>query len=137
MEESALRERLRARVLRRATRPSPLLRLGLNPWLKAPPGRLPDPELTGALARLETPVRVACVLLAVEGRARYQARDALVGLGVRDPWAAIEAAERVRLPGPATPFEPASPRPVRRRSRTPIAAASVLTAGLLGVLVVS
>ncbi|WP_026414959.1 hypothetical protein [Actinomadura oligospora] len=128
---------LRARVLRRAARPSGLLRFGLNPWLKALPGRLPDPALTAALARLEMPVRVACVLRAVDGMPRYQVRDALVGLGVKDPWAAMEAAEEVRLPVPATPFEPASPRPVRRRSKAPIVGASVLTAGLLGALVVT
>ncbi|RFU37823.1 hypothetical protein DZF91_30850, partial [Actinomadura logoneensis] len=92
--DAAIRERLRARVLRRATRPSPLLRLGLTPWLRTPPGRLPDAAVTAALAGLDTPVRVACVLLAVEGRGRYQARDALVGLGVPDPWAAVEAAGR-------------------------------------------
>lgn len=136
-DAEAVRESLRERVLRRAARPSPLLRVGLNPWLKALPGRLPDPALTGALARLDTPVRVACVLRAIEGRARYQVRDALVGLGVKDPWTVIEEAEKVRLPSPAAPFEPATLRPVRRRPRTPIAAASVLTAGLLGLLAVT
>ncbi|RMI32048.1 hypothetical protein, partial [Actinomadura harenae] len=136
-EAGSAEARLRARVLRRAARPSRLLRAGLNPWLKALPGRLPDPALTGALARLDMPERVACVLRTVEGRSRYQVRDALVGLGVKDPWAVIEAAEKIRLPVDAAPFELSSPQPVRRRSRTPIAAASVLTAGLLGALVVT
>ncbi|MFC4909799.1 hypothetical protein [Actinomadura gamaensis] len=135
--EDAAYERLRERVLRRAVRPSPLLRVGLGPWLRVLPGRLPDPALTGALARMDPTVRVACVLRSVAGLHRFEVRDVLVGLGVKDPWGVIEAAEKVRLPAPATPFELASARPVRRRSRLPIAAASVLTAGLLGALVVS
>ncbi|MCP2336396.1 hypothetical protein [Actinomadura rupiterrae] len=135
--DAAEYERLRERVLRRAVRPSRMLRVGLGPWLRALPGRLPDPALTGALARMDAPVRVACVLRLVAGLHRFEVRDVLVGLGVRDPWKAIEEAERVRLPAPAVPFEPASARPVRRRSRLPVVAASVLTAGLLGALVVS
>ncbi|GAA3923139.1 hypothetical protein GCM10023085_00370 [Actinomadura viridis] len=136
--------RRRTRVLRRAMRPSRRWRIGLGPWLRAAPPRLPDPAATTALAALEPPVRVACVLLSVARTPRYAVRDQLVALGVRDPWPVIEAAgaaaDRV-FPGdpqrPGTdPFGPVR-RPVRHRPPVPAGVAFVLTAGLLGVMVVS
>ncbi|MDL4774636.1 hypothetical protein [Actinomadura xylanilytica] len=131
------RARRRTRVLRRAMRPSRRLGIGLGPWLRALPARLPDPALTGALARLDPPVRVAYVLRHVEGMSRYAVRDQLTDLRVRDPWPVIEAAEAAAVPEPrhADAFEPMLVRPVRRRSRLPVAAAAVLTVMLAGALV--
>ncbi len=134
---AAGRARWRTRVLRRALRPSRRLQIGLGPWLRALPGRLPDPALTAALSRLAPHVRAAYVLRHIEGLPRYQIRDQLIELGVRDPWSAIRAAEAVRVPVPrgADRFEPQALRPVRTRSVLPLATAAVLTAGLVGALV--
>ncbi|WP_187412472.1 hypothetical protein [Actinomadura syzygii] len=128
--------RRRTRVLRRAMRPSRRLRVGLGPWLRALPPRLPDPALTAALARLDPEVRVAYVLRHVEGLPRYAVRDQLIELRVRDPWAAIRAADATRPPGGRRPerFEPVL-RPVRTRSALPLVTAVLLTAGLVAVLV--
>ncbi|MFC6935589.1 hypothetical protein ACFQHO_38415 [Actinomadura yumaensis] len=130
--------RRRTRVLRTAMRPPRRLGVGLGPWLRALPARLPDPALTAALARLDPPVRVAYVLRRVAGMPRYAVRDQLADLRVPDPWAVIEAAERVEAVPPAgraATFEPAPLRPVRRRSPLPIVAAGALTATLIGALV--
>ncbi|MBO2453737.1 hypothetical protein J4573_42075 [Actinomadura barringtoniae] len=130
-------ERRRTRVLKRAMRPSWRLRVGLGPWLRALPAKLPDAALTGALAKLEPPVRVAYVLRHVEGLPRYAVRDQLVALRVRDPWPVIDAADEADLPGadePA-PFEPAPVR-IRRRPVLPLAAATLTTA-LIGALIVT
>ncbi|GAA1557982.1 hypothetical protein GCM10009678_46200 [Actinomadura kijaniata] len=129
-------ERRRLRVLRRAMRPSRRMYRGLGPWLRALPVRLPDPAVTAALSRLDAGVRVACVLLRVAGMPRYRVRDDLVRLGVRDPWAVIEAAEVALLP----PVERPDPVPdalarSARRPVLPIAVGGVLTAALVGVLV--
>ncbi|GAA1796901.1 hypothetical protein GCM10009735_31370 [Actinomadura chokoriensis] len=129
--------RWRTRVLRRALRPSRRLQIGLGPWLRALPARLPDPALTAALSRLAPHVRAAYVLRHIEGLPRYRVRDQLIDLGVRDPWSAIRAAEAVRVPVPrgADRFGPETLRPVRNRSVLPLATAAVLTAGLVGALV--
>ncbi|TDC71890.1 hypothetical protein E1200_00555 [Actinomadura sp. GC306] len=131
--------RRRTRVLRRAMRPSRRLHIGLGPWLRALPTRLPDPALTAALARLHPHVRVAYVLRHVEGLPRYAVHDQLVELRIRDPWQAIRAADAVRPPGArhAERFEPALLRPVRNRSVLPLVMAAVLTAALVAVLVVT
>ncbi|MEU8123096.1 hypothetical protein AB0C21_30670 [Spirillospora sp. NPDC049024] len=128
--------RRRTRVLRRALRPSRRLQIGLGPWLRALPARLPDPALTAALSRLDPHVRVAYVLRNVEGMPRYAVRDQLIELRVRDPLPVIRAAEAVEVPVPrrADRFEPALLRPVRTRSVLPFAAAVVLTAALVGAL---
>ena len=133
---AAGRARRRTRVLRRALRPSRRLQIGLGPWLRALPARLPDPALTTAVSRLAPHVRVAYVLRRIEGLPRYEIRDQLIELGVRDPWAAIRAAEAVRVPAPRGDdrFEPETLRPVRNRSVLPLATAAVLTAGLVGAL---
>ncbi|MBW8485418.1 hypothetical protein [Actinomadura parmotrematis] len=132
-------ERRRAKVLRKAMRPPRRLRAGLGPWLRALPAGLPDAALTAALAPLAPDERAAYALLRIAGMPRYLVRDQLAGLGVRAPWPAIEAAEAlpatpVRLP---EPFDPAQLRPVRRRSPIPMAAAGLLTAALVGALVVT
>ncbi|MDL4819492.1 hypothetical protein [Actinomadura opuntiae] len=129
--------RRRTRVLRRALRPSRRLQIGLGPWLRALPARLPDPALTAALAELDPSVRVAYVLLRIEGLPKYAVRDQLRELRVRDPWAVIDAACAVAIPVPrrAERFDPAHLRPVRTRSVLPLVTAAALTAGLLGVLV--
>ncbi|WP_149263661.1 hypothetical protein [Actinomadura sp. K4S16] len=128
--------RRRTRVLRRALRPPRRLQIGLGPWLRALPARLPDPALTAALSRLDPHVRVAYVLRNVEGMPRYAVRDQLIELRVRDPLPVIRAAEAVEVPVPrrADRFEPALLRPVRTRSVLPLAAAVVLTAALVGAL---
>ncbi|WP_344275110.1 hypothetical protein, partial [Actinomadura napierensis] len=129
--------RRRTRVLRRALRPSRRLQIGLGPWLRALPARLPDPALTAALAELDPHVRVAYVLLRIEGLPKYAVRDQLRELRVRDPWPVIDAACAVSIPVPrrAERFDPAHLRPVRTRSVLPLATAAVLTAGLVAVLV--
>ncbi|TDB99128.1 hypothetical protein [Actinomadura sp. 7K534] len=129
--------RRRTRVLRRAMRPSRRLHIGLGPWLRALPTRLPDPALTAALAKLHPHVRVAYVLRHVEGLPRYAVHDQLVELRIRDPWPAIRAADAVRPPAArrAERFEPALLRPVRNRSVLPLVTAAVLTAALVAVLV--
>ncbi len=129
--------RRRTRVLRRALHPSRRLQIGLGPWLRALPARLPDPALTAALSRLAPHVRAAYVLRYVEGLPRYEIRDQLIELGVRDPWSAIRAAEAVRVPAPrgADRFDAEALRPVRTRSVLPLATAAILTAGLVGALV--
>ncbi|MEW2360217.1 hypothetical protein [Spirillospora sp. NPDC029432] len=145
VDTTAVREpaRRRTRVLRRAMRPSRRLHIGLGPWLRVMPARLPDPVLTAALSRLEAPVRVAYVLLYVCGVHRYAVRDQLVRLRVRDPWAAIEAAEGAReagtVPAPpeTAPFGPDALRPVHARPVLPVTVASALTVVLVGALVVS
>ncbi|MFB4314482.1 hypothetical protein [Actinomadura sp. 21ATH] len=145
VDTTAIREpaRRRTRVLRRAMRPSRRLHIGLGPWLRVMPARLPDPVLTAALSRLEPPVRVAYVLLYVSGVHRYAVRDQLVRLRVRDPWAAIEAAEGARaagtVPAPpeAAPFGPDALRPVHARPVLPVTVATALTVVLIGALVVS
>ncbi|MFI6522736.1 hypothetical protein ACIBF1_44785 [Spirillospora sp. NPDC050679] len=132
-------EHRRARVLRKAMRPSRRLRTGLGPWLRALPAPLPDPEPTAALARLDPPVRAAWALLRVAGMPRYRVHDELVSLRVRDRWAVIAAAEAVsaaEVPPPGPP-PPALLRPVRRRPVAPVVAAAALTAALVGMLVVT
>ncbi|TDC45846.1 hypothetical protein E1281_29315 [Actinomadura sp. KC345] len=131
--------RRRTRVLRRALRPSRRLHIGLGPWLRALPARLPDPALTAALARLDPHVRVAYVLRRVEGMPRYAVHDQLVELGVRDPRGAMRAADAVPPPAARRPerFETAMLRPVRNRSVLPIATAAVLTAALVAALVMT
>ncbi|WP_339154054.1 hypothetical protein [Actinomadura luteofluorescens] len=131
--------RRRTRVLRRALRPSRRLQIGLGPWLRALPARLPDPALTAALSRLDPHVRVAYVLRNVEGMPRYAVRDQLIELRVRDPWPVIRAAEAVEVPEPrrADRFEPELLRPVRTRSVLPLAAAVFLTAALVGALLLT
>lgn len=128
--------RARTRVLRRAILPSWRLRFMLGPWLRALPARLPDPAMTIALARLDPAARAAYVLLRVEAMPRHEVRDQLVDAGVRDARAALEAADAV--PEVAAPdLEPLLGPAVRRRSRMPIAAATVLTVVLAGGLVVT
>ncbi|MEU9869097.1 MULTISPECIES: hypothetical protein [Actinomadura] len=131
--------RRRTRVLRRALRPSRRLQIGLGPWLRALPARLPDPALTAALSRLDPHVRVAYVLRNVEGMPRYAVRDQLIELRVRDPWPVIRAAEAVEVPVPrrGDRFEAELLRPVRTRSVIPLAAAVFLTAALVGALLVT
>ncbi|MFV2173682.1 hypothetical protein ACFHW2_36600 [Actinomadura sp. LOL_016] len=128
--------RRRTRVLRRAMRPSRRLQIGLGPWLRALPARLPDPALTVALAKLEPAVRVAYVLLRVEGLPRFAVRDQLIELRVRRPWQVIEAAAAVEVPRSRRParFEPVPVRPVRNRSVLPLVTAAALTAVLVGAL---
>lgn len=131
--------RRRTRVLRRAMRPSRRLQIGLGPWLRALPERLPDPALTTALAKLHPHVRVAYVLRHVERLPRYAVHDQLVELGVRNPWSAMRAADAVRPPAARRPerFEPAQLRPVRTRSMVPLVTAALLTAALVAALVVT
>ena len=131
--------RRRTRVLRRALRPSRRLHIGLGPWLRALPARLPDPALTAALAKLDPHVRVAYVLRHVEGMPRYAVHDQLVELGVRDPRAAMRAADAAPPPAVRRPerFETAMLRPVRNRSVLPLATAAVLTAALVAALVMT
>ncbi|MFG2243840.1 hypothetical protein [Spirillospora sp. NPDC048823] len=131
--------RRRTRVLRRALRPSRRLQIGLGPWLRALPARPPDPALTAVLAKLHPHVRVAYVLRHVEGLPRYAVHDQLVELRVRDPWPVIRAADAVAPPAVRRPvrFEPALLRPVRNRSVLPLATAAVLTAALVGALVMT
>ncbi|GLZ12397.1 hypothetical protein Acsp04_26320 [Actinomadura sp. NBRC 104425] len=133
--------RQRTRVLRRAMRPSRRLRIGLGPWLRALPARLPDAALTAALADLEPPVRVAWVLRRIEGMRRYAVRDQLLRLRVRDPWPVIDAADAAELPALEPPdafaFGPGMDHPVRRRPLIPVAAAVALTAALGGALVIT
>lgn len=131
--------RLRTRVLRRAMRPSWRLRIGLGPWLRALPARLPDPALTLALAGLDPEVRVAYVLREVERLPRYAVRDQLVELGVRDIQTVLDAADEVTGVADlaAEPVDVVLARAVRHRSRLPIAAACALTIALLGALVVT
>ncbi|QKG20612.1 hypothetical protein [Actinomadura verrucosospora] len=129
--------RRRTRVLRRALRPSRRLQIGLGPWLRALPARLPDPALTAALAELDPYVRVAYVLLRIEGLPKYAVRDQLRELRVRDPWPVIDAACAVEIPVPrrAERFDPAHLRPVRTRSVLPLVTAAALTTALVGVLI--
>ncbi|MEU8797646.1 hypothetical protein [Spirillospora sp. NPDC048819] len=131
--------RRRTRVLRRALRPSRRLHIGLGPWLRALPARLPDPALTAALARLHPHVRVAYVLRHIEGLPRYAVHDQLVELRVRDPWPVIRAADAVTPPPVRRTgrFEPALLRPVRNRSVLPLATAAVLTVALVCALVMT
>ncbi|RAY11733.1 hypothetical protein DPM19_29425 [Actinomadura craniellae] len=124
----------RTRVLRRAMDPPRRLRIGLGPWLRALPGRLPDPTLTQVLDGLDPAARAAYVLRRIERTPRYAVRDQLVALGVPDPQPALDAAEAADLPDPAT-VELVPGRPVRRRSPLPLAAAALLTAALLAALV--
>ncbi|MBE1537433.1 hypothetical protein [Actinomadura algeriensis] len=128
--------RRRTRVLRRAMRPPRRLQIGLGPWLRALPARLPDPALTVALAKLDPGVRVAYVLLHIEGMPRYAVRDQLIELRVRRPWQVIEAAGAVEVPRSRRParFEPVPVRPVRNRSPLPLVTAAALTAVLVGAL---
>ncbi len=128
--------RRRTRVLRRAMRPPRRLHIGLGPWLRALPARLPDPALTGALSRLEPPVRVAYVLRHMERMPRYKVRDQLIELRVRDPLAVIDAADAAEVPPARYPerFEAAPLPPVRNRSLLPLAGAALLTAALIGAL---
>ncbi|WUI02339.1 hypothetical protein OHR68_11195 [Spirillospora sp. NBC_00431] len=130
--------RRRTRVLRRAMRPSRRLRIGLGPWLRALPARLPDPTLTAALAGLDPHVRVAYVLHHLEGMPRYAVRDQLIELRVRDPWPVIRAADAVPPPSVrrAGLFE-AGPRPVRTRSMVPLVVAAFVTAALVAALVMT
>ncbi|KAB2348630.1 hypothetical protein, partial [Actinomadura montaniterrae] len=129
--------RRRTRVLRRALHPSRRLQIGLGPWLRALPARLPDPALTAALAELDPYVRVAYVLLRIEGLPKYAVRDQLRELRVRDPWPVIDAACAVSIPVPrrAERFDPAHLRPVRTRSVLPLVTAAALTTALVGVLI--
>ncbi|GAA2416926.1 hypothetical protein GCM10010191_29210 [Actinomadura vinacea] len=83
----------RTRVLRHAMRPRRRWQIGLRPWLRSMPARLPDPSLTAMLSTLEPRIRVAYVLLYVAELPRFAVRDQLVALRVRDPWLVIEAAE--------------------------------------------
>ncbi|TDC78813.1 hypothetical protein [Actinomadura sp. 7K507] len=131
--------RRRTRVLRRALRPSRRLHIGLGPWLRALPARLPDPALTAALAKLDPYVRVAYVLRHVEGLPGYAVHDQLVELGVRDPRKVMRAADAAPPPAVRRPerFETAMLRPVRNRSVLPLAAAAVLTAVLVTALVMT
>ncbi|MFG2005286.1 hypothetical protein ACGFNU_39685 [Spirillospora sp. NPDC048911] len=126
----------RTKVLRRAMRPSWRLRIGLGPWLRALPAKLPDPALTKALAGMEPQVRVAYVLRHIEGRPRYAVRDQLVQLRIRDVWPLIDAADAAERP--TVPSEPFEPTPVRlgRRPILPIAVATLATA-LIGALIVT
>lgn len=138
--------RMRARVVRRAMNPSWRLRIGLGPWLRGLPTRLPDPALTLALAELDPPVRVAYVLRQVERMPRYAVRDLLVELGVQDVQAVLEASESIQgLPkSSGNPAEVvvdvsarrARERAVRRRSRVPVAVATALTIALVGTVFV-
>ncbi|SEG05546.1 hypothetical protein SAMN04489712_10348 [Thermomonospora echinospora] len=138
--------RMRTRVLRRAMRPSWRLRVGLGPWLRGLPVRLPDPALTMALAELDPAVRVAYVLREVERMPRYAVRDLLVELGVPDVPAVLEAAEAADgMPeacGRAADVvvdvsvRRAHERAIRRRSRLPIAVATALTIALVGTVFV-
>jgi hypothetical protein len=137
---------MRTRVLRRAMRPSRRLRVGLGPWLRGLPVRLPDPALTMALAELDPAVRVAYVLREVERMPRYAVRDLLVELGVPDAQAVLEAAEASggipEVCGRAADVvvdvsvRRAHERAVRRRSRLPIAVATALTVALVGTVFV-
>ncbi|MFI0444309.1 hypothetical protein [Actinomadura sp. 6N118] len=126
----------RTKVLRMAMRPSWRLRIGLGPWLRALPAKLPDPALTKALAGMEPGVRVAYVLRHIEGLPRYAVRDQLVELRFRDVWPIIDAADATDRPA-ARP-EPFEPTPVRpgRRPVLPIAAATLVTL-LIGALIAS
>jgi hypothetical protein len=118
--------RARTKVLRRAILPSWRLRVMLGPWLRALPARLPDPAPTVALARLDPPARAAYVLSRIESLPRHEVRDQLVEAGVREARAALEAADEV--PEIAAPAVDLMPGPlVRRRSRLPVAVATVLT----------
>ncbi|MEU5879103.1 hypothetical protein [Spirillospora sp. NPDC047279] len=130
--------RQRTRVLRRSMRPSWRLRVGLGPWLRALPAKLPDPALTKALASMEPRVRVAYVLRHIEGLPRYEVRDQLIALRVRDAWSVIDDADAADLPAIARsePFEPAPVRRPRRRPVLPLAAATLTTA-LIGTLIVT
>lgn len=114
-------------------RPSRRFQIGLGPWLRALPTRLPDPALTAALSKLEPHVRVAYVLRYVEGLPRYAVHDQLVELRVREPWPVIRAAEAATVPAPgaarssslrccvpsATARCCPSPRPPSSPSRSP------------------
>ncbi|GAA2589362.1 hypothetical protein SMC26_16845 [Actinomadura fulvescens] len=124
----------RTKVLRMAMRPSWRLRIGLGPWLRALPAKLPDPALTKALAGMDPATRVAYVLRHIEGLPRYAVRDQLVALRTRDVWPVIDAADATERPA-ARP-EPFEPTPVRlgRRPVLPIAAATLTTA-LIGTLI--
>ncbi|KAB2345123.1 hypothetical protein [Actinomadura rudentiformis] len=126
----------RTKVLRMAMRPSWRLRIGLGPWLRALPAKLPDPALTKALAGMEPRVRVAYVLRHIEGLPRYAVRDQLVELRFREVWPIIDAADATDRPA-ARP-EPFEPTPVRlgRRPVLPIAAATLVTL-LIGALIAS
>jgi hypothetical protein len=129
------------RVLRRAMRPSPLWRIGLRPWLRATPSRMPAVATTNALATLEPPVRVAYVLLKVAGMNRYEARDQLLDLRIHDQLEMIEAAEKARVPVIRTwphsdPFAPGRIKPLDRRSPVPVGVAVALTLVLVGTLAV-
>lgn len=138
--------RMRTRVLRRSMRPAWWLRVGLGPWLRGLPPRLPDPALTLALAELDPAVRVAYVLREVEQMPRYAIRDQLVELGVPDPTAVLEAAESAggipdlggRSAGVLSDLSvrQAHRRALRRRTRLPIAVATALTVGLVGTVFV-
>ncbi|WP_157610384.1 hypothetical protein [Spirillospora albida] len=130
--------RRRTRVLRRAMRPPRRLDLGLGPWLRALPPRLPDPGPIGPLARLEPPVRVAYVLRHLEGLPRYAVHDQLVRMRIRDPWPVIRAADAARVPLPVPmPFDPVLRNPVRPRPLAPVLAAAAATAVLAGALMVT
>ncbi|MBA9004741.1 MULTISPECIES: hypothetical protein [Thermomonospora] len=138
--------RMRTRVLRRAMRPAWWLRVGLGPWLRGLPPRLPDPALTLALAELDPAVRVAYVLREVEKMPRYAVRDQLVELGVPEPAAVLEAVEAVsgvpdlggRSAGVLSDLSvrQAHRRALRRRTRLPIAVATALTVALVGTVFV-
>src|SRR5512139_410516 len=76
--------RVRARVLDRAMYPSRLLRVGIGPWLRALPSRMPDRALTERHAGLRPAVRAAYMLRYVEAMPRYAVRDQLAAAGVAD-----------------------------------------------------
>ncbi|WP_026341820.1 hypothetical protein [Actinomadura atramentaria] len=127
--------RRRTRVLRAAARPSWRLGVGLGPWLRALPVRLPDPALTRMLGRLHPDVRIAYVLRRLAGLPAYEVRDQLTELRVRDPAAVLAAAEAApEPPARPEPFTPERLRPVRRRSLVPVTAGAALTATLVAAL---
>jgi len=135
-------DRLRTRVLRRAMRPSPLWRIGLRPWLRRLPPRLPPVAPVDALAALKPRVRVAYVLLKVAGMSRYEVRDQLLEMRVPDQMDVIEEAERAEVPPiamrpHADPFGPGRIAPVGRRPAVPVTIGVAVTATLLGAVAVA
>jgi hypothetical protein len=127
---------VRTRVLARSMRPRRRLRIGLGRWLSALPVTLPDNEQSVPLAGLTPQVRAAYVLRTVEMLPYYAAHDQLVAAGVGDARAALnEAAE---VPEQAEPFAEFQILPgPRRRSPLPVMVASLLTAVLVGGIVVT
>jgi hypothetical protein len=127
---------VRTRVLSKSMRPRRRLRIGLGRWLSAIPGGLPGSAQTAPLVELTPEVRAAYVLRTVEKLPYYSAHDQLVALGVRNVRNVLDEAAGVEEPA-----EPIAELPVvrgpRRRSRMPVAAASVLTAVLIGGIVMT